>query len=66
MEQGLFAAASEYENLIDYAIAIGVENGFIQEGPTASESFIPVFDGTGLPGEPVEQDTSRDGTLSDP
>lgn len=56
----------EYENLIDYAIAIGVENGFIQEGPTASESFIPVFDGTGLPGEPVEQDTSRDGTLSDP
>lgn len=33
----------EYEQLVQYAIAIGVENGFIQEGETASESFIPDF-----------------------
>ena len=34
----------EYEELVNYAIAIGVENGFIQEGETAEESFIPAFD----------------------
>lgn len=33
----------EYEKLIDYAIALGVENAFIQEGWTAEESFIPPF-----------------------
>lgn len=33
----------EYDELVDYAIGIGVENGFIQEGETASESFIPEF-----------------------
>lgn len=37
----------EYEELIDYAIEIGVENGFIQEGETAEESFIPAFDNEG-------------------
>ena len=30
--------------LVDYAIELGVENGFIQEGETAEESFIPAFD----------------------
>ncbi len=38
----------EYEDLVDYAVEIGIENGFIQGGETASESFIPAFDGTGL------------------
>ena len=38
----------EYERLIDYAVSLGVENGFIQEGETAEESFIPEFDGEGL------------------
>lgn len=33
----------DYDALVDYAIEIGVENGFIQEGETASESFIPDF-----------------------
>jgi putative pyruvate formate lyase activating enzyme len=33
----------EYDELVDYAIDLGVENGFIQEGETASESFIPAF-----------------------
>jgi putative pyruvate formate lyase activating enzyme len=34
----------EYEELVDFAIELGVENGFIQEGETAKESFIPAFD----------------------
>ena len=38
----------EYEEIIDYAIRIGIENGFIQEGETASESFIPAFDCEGI------------------
>ena len=38
----------EYEELVDYAIAIGIENGFIQEGDTAEESFIPAFDCEGV------------------
>ena len=33
----------EYEDVVNYAIEIGVENGFIQEGGTSSESFIPDF-----------------------
>ena len=33
----------EYEKLIAYAIKLGVENAFIQEGETATESFIPAF-----------------------
>jgi len=38
----------EYEELVNYAIDIGVENGFIQEGETASESFIPEFNNEGV------------------
>ena len=38
----------EYERVINYAIDLGMENVFIQEGPTAEESFIPDFDGTGI------------------
>lgn len=37
----------EYESLLDYAIDLGVENGFFQEGDTAKESFIPAFDESG-------------------
>jgi putative pyruvate formate lyase activating enzyme len=40
--------AREYNALIDYAIGLGVENAFIQEGETAKESFIPAFDGQGV------------------
>lgn len=39
---------AEYEKMVDYAISIGIENGFIQEGGTASESFIPAFDCEGI------------------
>jgi putative pyruvate formate lyase activating enzyme len=38
----------EYEELVDFAIDLGVENGFIQEGKTAEESFIPAFDCEGV------------------
>ena len=38
----------EYDEVVDYAIELGVENGFIQEGDTAEESCIPEFDFTGL------------------
>ncbi len=39
---------ADYDELIDYAISLGVENGFIQDGETAMESFIPEFDQTGV------------------
>lgn len=38
----------EYEEVVDYAIGLGVERGFIQEGDTAEESFIPEFDCEGV------------------
>lgn len=41
-------SAAEYDEVIDFAIDIGVENAFVQEGGTVSESFIPLFDGEGI------------------
>lgn len=38
----------EYDQLTDYAVDLGIENGFIQEGETAEESFIPAFDCEGV------------------
>ena len=38
----------DYERLVDYAVKIGVENGFTQEGEASSESFIPDFDCDGI------------------
>lgn len=35
---------AEYDEVVDFAIDLGIENGFIQEGETADESFIPQFD----------------------
>lgn len=39
----------EYQKIIHFAEMLGIENGFIQEGETASESFIPAFDYEGIP-----------------
>ena len=39
---------SEYDEVVDYAISLGVENGFIQEGETCLERFIPPFDCEGI------------------
>ena len=38
----------EYERVLDYACSLGIRNAFIQEGETASESFIPPFDCEGI------------------
>ena len=38
----------EYDSLIDYAISLGIQNGFVQESGTVSPSYIPLFDGTGI------------------
>ena len=37
-----------YEKYIDYCLDLGVEQGFIQEGEVAEESFIPDFNGEGV------------------
>ena len=34
----------EYNDVVDFAVSIGVKNAFIQEGETAKESFIPDFE----------------------
>lgn len=34
----------EYDRLVEYALSLGVERGFIQDGETAKESFIPDFE----------------------
>lgn len=47
-ELSLSVDEGEYERLVDYAVELGVENGFIQEGESASESFIPDFDCEGV------------------
>ncbi|MCR4841237.1 MAG: radical SAM protein [Lachnospiraceae bacterium] len=38
----------KYDEIVDYAIDLGVENGFIQEEEADRLSFIPCFDGTGI------------------
>jgi len=38
----------EYDKVLNFAVELGIENGFFQEGEVASESFIPAFDGEGI------------------
>ena len=38
----------DYDALINYALALGIENSFCQEGEVASDSFIPAFDYEGV------------------
>ena len=47
-ELGRKLTPQEYDEVVDYAIELGVENGFIQDGETAEESFIPTFDTSGV------------------
>ena len=47
-ELGRKLTSQEYDEVVDYAIELGVENGFIQDGETAEESFIPTFDTSGV------------------
>jgi putative pyruvate formate lyase activating enzyme len=39
---------AEYDEVVDYAVDIGVTQGFIQDGDSVGESFIPAFDGQGI------------------
>ena len=34
----------EYDEVVDYALDLGITNAFVQEGEAASESFIPDFE----------------------
>lgn len=38
----------EYKKVVDFALSLGMENAYIQEGGTAKESFIPAFDCEGV------------------
>ena len=38
----------EYERLLDFVLSLNIKNAYFQEGETASESFIPDFDYTGI------------------
>jgi len=44
-----------YGKILEFARDIGIVNGFIQEGGTVSESFIPEFDGYGVIGSGIEK-----------
>ena len=39
---------SEYDKVVGFADRIGVVNGYVQEGGTVAESFIPAFNGQGI------------------
>lgn len=43
-ELGRRLTDQEYEKLVDYALFLGIENAFTQEGDVAEASFIPNFD----------------------
>ncbi len=38
----------EYDDLVGYALSLGLDKGFIQEGGAAEDSFIPLFNGEGI------------------
>lgn len=38
----------EFADVFQHLVDIGIENGYVQEGDTADESFIPSFDGEGV------------------
>ena len=48
---GRKVTAREYRRLLDYALEAGLENGFMQEGAVAEESFIPEFGKIGINAE---------------
>ena len=47
-ELGRRVSDTEYEQLLDYADGLGIEDYFWQQGEAAKESFIPAFDLTGV------------------
>lgn len=47
-ELNLKVTAEEYDRVVTFALRLGIENAFIQEGETAEESFIPPFNMEGV------------------
>lgn len=43
-ELGRRVTAAEYDDVVNYAVDLGITNAFVQEGEAASESFIPDFE----------------------
>ncbi|MDO4614272.1 MAG: radical SAM protein [Lachnospiraceae bacterium] len=48
-ELGRRVTKREYNRVVDFALELGITQAFIQEGNAAKESFIPAFDGSGIP-----------------
>ena len=62
-ELGVRVSERAYRQLVDYALELGVEQAFIQEGETAKESFIPPFTLEGvLPADHAEKEGKESGT----
>lgn len=38
----------EYDEIVSFALSLGIKNAFIQDGETAKESFIPAFNNEGV------------------
>ncbi len=49
----------EYEKWLNYAFEIGISNGFMQEGETAKESFVPQFNLEGVRHGRKEEDENE-------
>jgi putative pyruvate formate lyase activating enzyme len=47
---GRTVSEDEYNELINFALDLGIKHSFMQEGGTATESYIPPFDLTGVEG----------------
>jgi putative pyruvate formate lyase activating enzyme len=47
-ELGRTVRADEYDELVNFALGLGITNSFMQEGDTAREDYIPVFDLSGV------------------
>lgn len=43
-ELNRFVTEEEYEEVVEYALTLGIGHGFLQEGQAADESFIPAFE----------------------
>ena len=41
----------EYESVVDYALSLGMENAYVQERRSASEEYVPDFNGAGVSGK---------------
>ena len=48
-ELGPKVTKREYERVVSHAVSLGMDRVYIQEGSSAKESYIPAFDGEGVP-----------------